>query len=218
MHVVFDSGCRCGCTLIWTVKNLLMLTGHCSRVGSPQRSGFDWQGVLQRFRSHVDNCALLLAELEADGDSICQTAIFVQAHLILRSIIHWHMRLLAETCQTKAQAHTTVSRPLSLRVRLLERHVNLGGPVALSFFLKWPCSGVAKCSNMFQRQGMKRSTTVPTPRAAFIGKIRVWGWPGSCSWPFGQPPEKAYGYRATSLGTKGDIVAEAFSTPDQLNS
>ena len=25
------------------------------------------QGVLQRFRSHVDNCALLLAELEADG-------------------------------------------------------------------------------------------------------------------------------------------------------
>ena len=42
-------------------------------------------------------------------------------------------------------------------------------------------ASVAKCSNMFQRQGMKRSTTVPTPRAAFIGKIRVWGWPGSCS-------------------------------------
>jgi hypothetical protein len=56
-----------------------------------------------------------------------------------------------------------------------------GGGQWRSFFLKWPCSGVAKCSNMFQRQGMKRSTTVPTPRAAFIGKIRVWGWPGSCS-------------------------------------
>eukprot|EP00435_Cladocopium_sp_Y103_P039002 s1277_g10.t1 len=39
------------------------------------------EGVLQRFRSHVDNCALLLAELEADGHSISQTtASFVQAH------------------------------------------------------------------------------------------------------------------------------------------
>ena len=73
MHVVFDSRYRCGCTLTWTVKSLLMLSGHCSHVGSPQISGFDWQGVLQRFRSHVDNCALLLAELEADGDSIRAT-------------------------------------------------------------------------------------------------------------------------------------------------
>lgn len=28
-------------------------------------AGSAWQGVLQRFRSHVDNCALLLSELEA---------------------------------------------------------------------------------------------------------------------------------------------------------
>ena len=49
-----------------------------------------------------------------------------------------------------------------------------------------------------------------------MGKIRAWGWPGCCSWPFGQPPEKAYGYRATSwVGTKGDIVPGAFSRSAQ---
>ena len=95
---------------------------------STQRSGLDWQGVLQRFRSHVDNCALLLAELEADGDSLRAR---LSKHILFSGPSSIDELAFAgrKLPNFQAQADTSVSRPLSLRVRLLERHVNPGGPV-----------------------------------------------------------------------------------------
>lgn len=77
---------------------------------------------------------------------ICPSTFYSQVH---HSSTHAH--LLAETSQTsKAQAHTTVSRPLSLRVRLLERHVYLGGASGALFFsngLVQVLQNVAICFN-----------------------------------------------------------------------